>query len=62
MGATFLHLQMNESALQCGDDRLGAIVDIQTHQNHAKVALNGGLGDAKVGGDLLVAFAADDEI
>ena len=53
---------MNKSTLQCGDDRLGAIVDLKAHQDYADVALDGGLRDAKFGCNFLVAFAVNDEM
>ena len=50
-------LQVNEPALQRRYDRLSAVVHIQAHENDADVTLNGGLGDAEIGRNLLVAFA-----
>lgn len=54
-------LEMNQSALQGRHYGLGAVADVEPHQNHAHVALDGGFGDAEISGDLLVAFAADDQ-
>jgi hypothetical protein len=41
---------------------LRAIAHVEAHENDADVALDGGLGDAQFGGDLLVALAVEDEI
>jgi hypothetical protein len=49
---------MHESALKCRHNGLRPIFNLQAHKDHADVAFYSCLGDAQVGGNCLVAFAA----
>ena len=51
-------LQVDQTALQGRDYRLGAVADVQAQQDCADMALHRGFGDAENGRDVFVAFPA----
>ena len=61
-GATDGHLQMNQAALQSSHNRLGAIFNIQAHENRAHMAFYRSLGNAEKIANVLVAISTDEEM
>jgi hypothetical protein len=48
-------LQMDQPALQSGHNRLGTVLDVQSHENRADVAFYGSLCNAQHVGNVFVA-------
>jgi len=53
---------MNQSPAQGRNHRLGAVSHVESHEDDADVALDRGLGNAQLGGDLLVAPAPNNQV
>ena len=43
-------LEMDEAALEGGDDRLSSVIHVEAHENHADVTFHRGLSDAEIAG------------
>jgi hypothetical protein len=44
-------LEMDEAALEGGDDRLSSVIHVEAHENHADVTFHRGLSDAEIAGE-----------
>ena len=54
--------EMDEAALESGDDGLGSVIHVEAHENYAHMAFDGGFRDAQFSGNLLIALAAHDQV
>jgi hypothetical protein len=54
--------EMDEAALESGDDGLGSVIHVEAHENNADVTFHSGFGDAEVAGNFAIRFPPDHEV
>ena len=55
-------LQMDQTALQSGDNSLGAILNVQSHENRTDVTLHGSFRDPQQVGNVLIAVPSHQKV
>jgi hypothetical protein len=55
-------LQMHETTLECGDNRLSAVFNVEPHENRADVTLDRRFCNAQYVGDIFIAVASHQEM